>query len=117
MEIVNSNQELGTVGGYPRKATNELEVQGKNPGVYDAIELMDAYKNHEQNIDFLVFHTKCDPHPNTEGYVIELSRAKSITDWVGWTLHLFQKSWMGREDLEHMLLFWWSHKKQTSPDP
>ena len=118
IEIINTNPELGPVGGYPREATPEVAPVRTDSGFIDTVGTLEVLRDHKSNVDLLVYHTeRCDPHPDTDGYHFDVNRAATLEHWCGWVFHLFDKTWMGRDDVQRLLAFWWDHNGQRLPDP
>ncbi|MEK6408930.1 MAG: hypothetical protein AABN34_18560 [Acidobacteriota bacterium] len=116
IEVINCNSDLGPIGSYPREATPPFDLGTEESGGAKIGDLVAELLQRKPYIGFLVFHTRCDPYPDTEGYSIQLARAETLEEWCGWVLHLFEKTWMSRGDLERMLEFWWSHKGDERPN-
>lgn len=115
IEVINCNPDLGPVGSYPSEATPPFDLETERVGAVKIGVLVDEFLRRKPNIDFLVLHTRCDPHTDTEGYSIPVSQAETLDEWCGLVLHLFEKTWMSRGDLKRMLAFWWTHNGRERP--
>jgi hypothetical protein len=110
IEIININQELGAVGDYPKLASGTEESAELISTTQRVLRLITP------NSGLIVYHNgECDPHPNNEGYWLSTARATTLEAWCSWVLHIFEKTWMGKNDLSTMLSFWWTHKNEEPP--
>lgn len=114
--IGNANEALGPIDHYPIDATPAFEPQSQPPPGgfvgHSASELV-SYLDRPINIRFRVMHAKCAPEPDPGAYWFHTPA--TLDGYVGWVLHLFEKNWMGRDDLYAMLAFWWRHKNEQPP--
>ena len=128
IEIINVNIDLGAIGTYPRRPTEDrrvveerfLTAKANERGVtrkdlvLTALELAEI-PHVTPNNAFVVRHVKCTADREVQGYWFATSRAATLEEWIGWALHLGDKTWMGREDLLAMLRFWWTHRGAQPP--
>lgn len=93
IEVFNNNLDLGHIGVFPVART---EVATLKP----------------PNNDIRVYHReRCDPDRfQPPGFVIHTGQADTLEKWVWWTDHLFDKPWMGRDDLQRFLGYWWKNR-------
>ena len=77
VEVINCNPDLGPVGSYPCKATPPFDLGTEESDGVKIDDLVTELLQRKPNIGFIVFHSRCDPHPNTEGYSIQLTRAET----------------------------------------
>jgi hypothetical protein len=110
-------------GGYPREGTPKLddEAYGRDvPGLGRVVELQDLAAIlraiREPRIQFRVVHRACDT-AKKQGYWFGVERASALEDWVGWVIHLDEKTWMGRSDLTRMLELWFRNRGLPRPQP
>ena len=97
IEVVNVNPEVAPIGSEPLRPSDDLDVRSG------------------PNVKIIVYHHgKCHPYPGRQGYPITTNRAKTLADWCGWVMHMFDKSWMSRGDLERFLRFWWVNRGDDS---
>lgn len=61
-------------------------------------------------IEFAAYHHACDPDPNKDPYWFDIERAPTLKSWCGWVHHLCGKTWMGKQDVERMLTFWFKNR-------
>ena len=67
-----------------------------------------------RNIDIVVYHAGC--RPNDEyGYQIDPAEANTLDAWIGWVLHLCEKVWFSKYELERMLRFWYTAQGRQAP--
>ena len=93
IEIINKSVALGEVGIYPQEPSDDSSL-GKRP-----------------NNGIIVHHRGvCDPHPENDGYWLAVERAETPEQWLNWVEHLFEKTWMSREDMERLVAFWRSNR-------
>jgi hypothetical protein len=128
IEIINVNIDLGPIGTYPVRATEDgdivverfLDERARAQGVNRERLLLSAADLADMpgvtpNNAFVVRHLRCTADCKVQGYWIATSRAATLDQWIGWVLHLEEKEWMGREDFLAMLKFWWTHKGAQPP--
>jgi hypothetical protein len=101
VEVINIDINLDPIGSYPVEAS-------KGPGEGDT-------PFPEQKIGFVARHVDCIRDQDQQGYVIGISTIQTLESWIGWILHLEEKTWMSRYDLLRMLEFWWTHKGEHAP--
>jgi hypothetical protein len=125
VQVFNLDEALGPIGSYPVLASKD-EPRGAPPdptsprhrGVSgtDIADLAKLGRDDPDRIGFAVLHRRCDPIPDKAPYWLATDRAPSLEHWVAWVIHLRGQPWMGRADLDRLLLFWWSHKGAQPPE-
>jgi hypothetical protein len=118
IDVINANPDLGTVGTYPqRAAAPEEPVEHDESGAVDLASLQTRIlegMRRPNNVDFVVLHADCR-EGETFGYQIAPSQAQTLDAWVGWALHLCEKTWFGKDELERMLRFWYRGRGKEPP--
>jgi hypothetical protein len=128
IEIINANIDLGPIGSYPVRATEDVAIgeqrfraeMAREKGVsidklvLTAAELVKLSPPTANNV-LVIRHLRCTSDQRNQGYWFETSRAETPESWIAWAIHLGEKSWMGRQDVLHMLSFWWTHKGERPP--
>jgi hypothetical protein len=116
VEIVNNNPDLGATGDMPMEATPDFEGVRDDLGFIDMGATVEARINHPVNIRFQAFHYKCAPK-DSQPYSIDVIKAATLEQWVGWVRHVSDKTWIGKTDINNMLDYWWENRGDRVPRP
>ena len=114
--FTNGNAELGPVGSHPRESDDIPYVgfRRRAPAAGERVEyvsMMDrvhalgAENARSRNVRIHVLHDRCNPEgreAEPQGYWIDVDRIRDFAAFAGWTQHLADKVWFGRQE---MLLF------------
>ena len=66
-----------------------------------------------KNIHFGCYHSECNPYKHLSAY--EIPGSVDAERWMGWVLHLYDKTWMGKWDLHRMLVFYMGSQRRGPP--
>ncbi len=94
VELINTNAELGPIGAYPRAPSDDKDLMAA------------------PNVKAIVYHQgECDPYPDAgDGYWFTTDRAATLEAWCSWVDHVFEKTWMSRDDMQRFLGFWFRNR-------
>ena len=127
VQVFNANPDLGAVGSYPHQPSPDdppwssspehLLAQDHDVATFSEVaeaQVRDALwlVNRPKNIDFGVYHTRCDPHSDLNPYRIP---AVAGEYWLAWVYHIAAKTWVGKWDLLRLLSFYWRHRDVDPP--
>lgn len=130
IEVINVNIDLGPIGTYPMKATEDEAVVDARRRAERAAQLgiseeelsFQPFQGSEglrleKNVDFTARHLKCYADSEMQGYWFASREVETLEEWVKKLIHLGEKTWIGREDVLGGLEFWWTHKGKNPYDP
>ncbi len=118
LEIVNTNPDLGPVGGWPRSASRELDGHGNyagernNTGERNYSFQVWTWKELENkqftqvNIGFKLLHGRCDPDIGADSYWLDIWKLLDPEEWLRTLRHVAGKKWMSTYDITRMMEIW-----------
>jgi hypothetical protein len=119
IELFHANPANGYVGGYPHMASpdfpddefTDAKAIERDPDIATRDEIafsqvQDAHwlLDRPMNVGMRSVHYTCSTYEGC--YCIDLGRAANAEAWIRWCLHVSEKTWIGKWDLERLLSFW-----------